>query len=205
MAKIFSTSNTEIAEDHKDSEKLLSHAGAPETISGKRFFFKDCFLLFEEIFCCCICFIVAIYISLFICICVVLDRSNNDSVKKLCGGFWEFMIVALVSPIIIPCLYCLYGCFFLFVCTWKWKVFSSACMLVMGVGTLHLCINVSENANCLQALRESTPPLPWLLYAGWVKTIFFFSGSFSLIYDEYFHKRPEHEGIVLMDAKHGMV
>lgn len=165
---------------------LLQHSeGAPEVVSGKRMELHDICNILKEIMCCFIAFVVLIYISVFICICIILQKTNNSTVKGNCGGFWEFMIIALISPIIIPLFYFVYSCILFFIFSIKWRKFYGACMFVFGVASLHMCIHVSENQLCLESLRNSTPPLPWLLYAGWVKTLFFFSGSFSLLYDEY--------------------
>lgn len=170
----------------KDSSRevlLPAAVPAPPTTSSKLPSFQNIYLICEEMLCCTITLALVIFLALFVCMCIILDKTNNIEVRTQCAGFWEFMLVALLSPVIIPTIYCMYMCLFLFVWAWRWKFFSGICMLVMGICSLHMAISVSENQKCIGALEKSTPPLPWLLYAAWVKCIFFFCGSISLLYD----------------------
>lgn len=140
----------------------------------------------EEVICCVIFFAIVLYIALFVCVAVILEKTNNEQVKTQCRGFWEFMIFALLSPLVIPCVYACGGIVFFFVCNWPWKLFSGACMILLGTSTLYMAMYCTENQLCTEALRASTPPVPWLLYAAYVKVIFFFSGSLTFLRD-YFH------------------
>jgi len=119
---------------------------------------------------CCVGFMLTLFfVTLFVCLCIVLNATNNPEVKAECSGFWEFMVVALLSPITFPVM------FLLVVGRVSWSVFSGTCCLVFGIVSLHMSIAMAEKTECVEALRRSTPPVPWLLYAVWLKTILFFS------------------------------
>lgn len=152
-------------------------------ISGRRANNRDLFNICVEMMCCFGCFILVFFVALFVCMCILLNTTNTENVRKACVGFWEFSLVALLSPILIPFVYGVYACCFV-ICFgwWNWYVYSGTCMFVMGVACLHMSIIVSQNSLCITALCESTPPVPWLLYAVWIKSVLFFSGSFSSLY-----------------------
>jgi hypothetical protein len=122
---------------------------------------------FMEALCCVGCLIGVTVLSLFVCLCVVLAATNNEIVKHSCSGFWEFMVIALLSPILIPLIYVV-------CCSSNWNIFSGVCCFVFGIVSLHMSISMGENERCVEALRMSTPPIPWLLYAVWLKTVLFF-------------------------------
>jgi len=146
---------------------------------------KDVANIFMGCICCAGFLVFVLFLMLFIGICALLAWNNTTNVKKLCPGFWEFSLVSLLSPIIIPSVYCVYGCCCLFCFGWwNWYLYSGTCMMVMAIAGLHMSITVSENGACIDALKQGTPssPVPWLLYAGWLKCILFFSGAFSSLY-----------------------
>lgn len=125
-----------------------------------------------------------LYLALFVCVAIILDKTNNESVKTECRGFWEFMVVSLLSPVLIPISYGCFGFLFFFVCNWpSWKLFSGACMILMGTSTLYMAMYCTEKQSCTDALKNSTPPVPWLLYAGYVKIMFYFCGSLAFLRD----------------------
>jgi uncharacterized BrkB/YihY/UPF0761 family membrane protein len=156
--------------------------GAPHNISGRKPDYRDWIYSLKEIVMCLgVCFILLVMI-VFILMCVLLSKTNTNEVKEACNGLWEFMLVAVLSPIIVPLFYCLYSCLFFLLCPWKWNIYFGACMLILGITGLHVSITMSENVSCVAALKESTPPLPLLLYASWIKTIICFCGAFSSFY-----------------------
>ena len=98
-----------------------------------------------------------VWIALVVIVSLLLSYGNTPAVRHSCAGFWDFMLVSTLSPAIIPTLYCLLSC-----CgCWAWQPFSGGCMLIMGVACLHLTITCSENGACMDAIRSTTPPLPW--------------------------------------------
>ena len=144
------------------------------TISSKTPEWKDVQRVLVELFLCATCVMCLLWIALFVVVALLLSYANTPTVRNACAGFWDFMLVSMLSPIIIPLLYCLLSC-----CAWPWKPFSGACMLIMGAACLHLTITSSEKASCMEAIRETTPPLPWLIYMGWLKASLYFSGAAS--------------------------
>jgi len=146
---------------------------------------RDFIKAFFECICCFGFLAAALFVFFFVMVCALLAWNDTDEVRKNCPGFWEYSLVALLSPLIIPAVYCVYCCCCLFVLGfWNWYAYSGACMLVMAIAGLHMSITSAENWNCVVALKSSTPssPLPWLLYACWLKCVLFFSGAFSSLY-----------------------
>ena len=130
-------------------------------------------VLIQFVFCA-VCIMLMLWIALFVIVALLLSYANTPAVRNSCAGFWDFMLVSMLSPVIIPVLYCLLSC-----CAWPWRPFSGACMLIMGGACLHLTITCSENVACMEAIRKTTPPLPWLIYMGWLKASLYFSGAVS--------------------------
>jgi hypothetical protein len=64
-------------------------------------------------------------------------------------------------------------------------------MLILGVACLHMTITCSENNECMQAIRETTPPLPWLIYMGWIKSGLYFAGALSTA-TAWYHNNSTH-------------
>jgi len=156
--------------------------GAPHCNSGKKPQLEDWVKTLKETILCVGLFASVLLIAVFICLCILLSKTNTDEVKGACSGFWEFMLIALLSPIVIPLFYCLYSCLFFMNCPWKWNIYSGTFMLTFGLIGLHMSITASENPACVKALRNSTPPLPWLLYVSWGKTVLFLCGAISSFY-----------------------
>jgi hypothetical protein len=154
-------------------------------------FWLDLRIICEEMICCWICFAVVLYIGLFVCMGIILEKSNNELVKTECRGFWEFMVVSLLSPVLIPILYVCCGFVFFCVWNWSWKFFSGVCMILMGTSTLYMAMYCTERQECKGALTNSTPPVPWLLYAAYVKVVFFFCGSLTFLRDYFYHGSPK--------------
>jgi hypothetical protein len=134
--------------------------------------------IFVETVCCVGFLFVVFFLILFVCLCIVLTATNNPVVKTNCSGFWEFMVISLLSPVVIPLIYVL-SCFS------NWNVYSGVCSFVFGAVALHMSIAMSEKATCVEALRNSTPDIPWLLYAVWLKTILFFTHFVYSFQDEW--------------------
>ena len=149
----------------------MSEKAAPHCISSRKPELQNLILYLKEMMFCLGTLFVLVIIGVSVSVCVLLSKTNNSLVKSSCGGLWEYMLVALLSPIIIPTFYCLYTCLFLMAFPWNWNVFSGTYILTLGIIGLHISISTSENSNCVNALRESTQPVPWLLYASWFKTI----------------------------------
>jgi hypothetical protein len=127
-----------------------------------------------ELMLCATCVVCVLWTVLVVLIGLLLSYGNTPRVRQHCAGFWDFMLVSTLSPIMIPVLYCMLSCG-----TWPWKPFSGACMFIMGIASLHLTITCSENGQCMDAIRETTPPFPWLIYMGWLKASLYLSGAWS--------------------------
>ena len=124
-----------------------------------------------------ICCLLMMYLFLFICLCVLLARANVPEVRSACAGFWDFMLATIFIPMAIPLLYCMIAC-----CFWvSWQAFYGACSLVLAIACLHMSLTAGENPACVDALRRTSEPLPWLLYAGYIKGALFATGTLSSI------------------------
>jgi len=122
------------------------------------------------------CCLLLILLTLFVFLCVLLAKANVPEVHASCPGFWDFMLAALFVPLVVPLLYCTVACLVV-----PWRAFYGACCLVMGVACLHVSLAAGENGACVDALRHTTEPLPWLLYAGYVQSALFTGGALSII------------------------
>ena len=130
----------------------------------------------------CVC---ALWLFFFIFICVLLARTNTPQVHEACAGFWDGMLFATLAPTLIPLLYCL-----LAPCLWlAWRPFSAGCALILCVVTLHLSLAAADRAECVDALRGASPPLPLLLFAGYVKSALFAAGALTLLHTH--HSQPQ--------------
>ena len=128
----------------------------------------------EGMFCAVVCVALA-WVAAFGCLCALLARANTPDVHASCSGFWDFMLASLFAPVVIPCLYCAVAC-----CLWiAWTPFYGACSLVMAVACLHMSLTAGENGHCVEALRRTSEPLPWLLYAGYIKGALFTAAAVS--------------------------
>ena len=141
--------------------------------------------LVVEFVMCASCLVCSLWTSLLVIVSLLLSYANTPDVRGSCAGFWDFMLVSILSPVIIPVLYCLLSC-----CAWPWKPFSGGCMLIMGIACLHLTITCSENRECMEAIRRTTPPLPWLIYMGWLKSSLYLAGAVSSFVAWYQGSRP---------------
>jgi hypothetical protein len=124
---------------------------------------------------CAVACVAAAWLTAFLCLCVLLSRANTPEVRTACPGLWDFMLAALLAPLAIPCLYCAVAC-----CLWvPWQPFYGACSLVMAVACLHMALTASESGACVEALRRTSEPLPWLLYAAYIKGGLFAAAAVS--------------------------
>ena len=143
-------------------------------ISSKRPGWKDVQNVVVEFVVCATCLMCTLWIAMFVVVALLLSYANTPAVRNSCAGFWDFMLVSMLSPVLIPVLYCMLSC-----CAWPWQPFSGGCMLILGIACLHLTIACSENRECMDAIRGTTPPLPWLIYMGWLKASLYLAGAVS--------------------------
>ena len=114
------------------------------------------------------------WLGLFVCLCVLLARANTPEVHAACAGFWDFMLVAVLAPVAIPCLYCVLAC-----CVTSWHHFSGGCALVMAIACLHSSLMAGQSPACVEALRRTSPPMPLLLFCGFGKAALFLAAALS--------------------------
>jgi len=120
--------------------------------------------------------VVLVWFAVFVLLCVLLARNNTPEVHSQCDGFWDFMLVSILSPILIPLAYCILSCGI-----WaRWSTFTCAACLIMACASLHMSLAASEKRACVVALGD--PPL--LLYAGYIKAIMYCVGSISTLLGE---------------------
>ena len=113
--------------------------------------------------------IAALWFAVFVTLCVLLSRTNTESVRVGCAGFWDCMLVATLAPIFVPLLYCLTAPCLLV----AWRPYSAACGLVLSVVCLYSSLSASQSPACVDALRRATPPMPMLIYVGFIKSALF--------------------------------
>lgn len=99
--------------------------------------------------------------------CWLLYEAHTPAVRSECGGFWDFMLVSLLSPLIFPLAYLLLGCGLVS----SWGTFMGIAYGALGVTSLIMTINAASNGKCVEAIRATVPPEPWLLLIGWLKAI----------------------------------
>ena len=131
----------------------------------------------------CVCYatlcLVAVWLAYFILACILLVRSNTPPVLDACKGFWEFMVVSITSPALIPLCYITVG-----MGAVSWKYFYIISSLTLAIAGLYMTAEASGNESCVHALRDTSPPEPWLLILSWIKVVAYISVSISGILSE---------------------
>ena len=121
------------------------------------------------------CLLFLLWVACFVAMCILLHRANTMDVRVACAGFWDFMLISMLSPFLIPTIYCMFS----FVMWWGWYPFSGSCMLIMGIMSFYVTLNAMESSACMEAIRDTTAPIPWLVYVGIIKTIVYCAGAIS--------------------------
>ena len=124
------------------------------------------------------CCMLSLCLALFVCLWVLLGYTNTPEVHAACFGLWDLMLVSMLTPCLVPIVYCALGSCLLL----AWRPFYGAMALVMGVACLHMALVAGETPGCVEALRLSTPPVPWLLYAAFLKSALFLSATASAFF-----------------------
>lgn len=103
----------------------------------------------------------------FISICLLLHFTNTHVVHDACPGLWDFVLYAFVFPMISPVLYLLLQ--------WSSSFTSLTTGCSFGLSLLGSVISLKASTSplCVESLRDATPPVPWLLFVAWMKTLFF--------------------------------
>ena len=147
--------------------------GPNSTVSGRVAEWARTAVIAVGCFACCV---ILAWIGLFVALCVLLARDNTPEVHAGCGGLWDFVLVSLLSPVLMPVAYCGLSCCISW--TEGWTTFSCVGCAVMGTVSIHMSLTYSENAGCIAALGE--PPL--LLFAVYIKSILYGVGALSAFY-----------------------
>jgi hypothetical protein len=163
-----------------NEEHELRDCSGPCIESSKRPELREATIIIMEtmecfgmtIFCC--------ILIAFIFSCVILSLNYNSEVMEFCGEYLDFMLISLISPLLLPCLYCL--CIFVLP---QWEYFITVYFFVFGITGLVLNTNLSQD--CISSIRKSTPPFPLLLFLGWLKCIAYISASVSKLFKIYYH------------------
>ncbi len=154
---------------------LESPPPPPPNISGKKPDWKDAGKAAFHCMICLGCLVCLLWITCFVLMSILLHKANTSEVRAACAGFWDFMLISLLSPVLIPSIYCIFSV----VMWWNWYSFSGSCMLILAIASLHMTLNASENSTCVEAIRNTTSPVPWLLYVGWIKSVVYCAGAIS--------------------------
>ena len=126
---------------------------------------------------CFACIMTTIWLTVFVSVCVLLYKTNTPQVHLNCPGFWDFMLVSILSPLLLPLFYLMTSS----VLTLSWSSFSTAWLLVMSMLSFIIVITATLNVQCVETLREITMPFPWLLFVGWIKCVMYFAGLVSVL------------------------
>lgn len=126
---------------------------------------------------CFVCIMIMIWLTVFVSVCILLNMTNTPQVHRSCPGFWDFMLISVLSPLLLPILYLLSSS----VLTLSWGSFSTAWLLVMSMLSFATVIGATLNSQCVESLRELTSPFPWLLFVGWIKSVMYFAGLVSAL------------------------
>lgn len=161
---------------HEEPLPLLvdSAAPAPFHISGRRVQASlSCSLLRGLL--CIACLMGVIWLTVLVSVCVLLQKTNTEQVHTSCPGFWDFTLVSVLSPFLLPLLFLLSSS----VLSLSWSAFSTAWLVTMTLFSVSITLAASMSLPCVETLRQATPPFPWLLFVGWVKTAMYMAGSIS--------------------------
>ena len=119
---------------------------------------------------CIACLACIIGLFIFTLCCLLLSVTHVQEVHEACPGLWDFVLISMLSPFILWLLY-------LF--TTSWSCLSPAAFGFLTVlGTL-ISVQSSLLPICVETLRVITPPVPWLLFLAWLKTIMFMTSMLS--------------------------
>jgi hypothetical protein len=122
---------------------------------------------------CCLC---SAWMLFFSALLVLLWHSHTKAVLEECGSFWDVMLLCIMSPPLVPFLYASASAF-----GTPWHSFVGFGALALFAVSLASGVQAASQVECVVALRASTPPLPWLLYAAWLKSVVFGSSAYSLL------------------------
>ena len=126
---------------------------------------------------CIACIMGIIWAIIFVCLCFLLHKTNTPEVHRNCPGFWDFTLVSILSPLLLPLLYLLSSS----ILTISWYSFYTAWLLVMSTFAFATALSATLNFHCVESLREITPPFPWLVFVGWIKTVIYLAGLGSAL------------------------
>jgi hypothetical protein len=101
----------------------------------------------------------AIWVVVAVCVCLVLSATNTPLVHAVCPGLWDFVLASLLFSLLSP-----------FVLLMAPSALTLACPAIFTLLGLLLSLRGSLEATCIEALRDATPPVPWLLVLAWTKT-----------------------------------
>ena len=110
---------------------------------------------------------------------LLLQMTNSIEVHEACPGLWDFVLLSVLFPFISPCLYLM---------TQSWSSLPLALLLFLAILGTTISVQSSVIPVCVETLRASTPPFPWLLFVAWIKTILYMSGSLSTLLRWLHHK-----------------
>ena len=130
---------------------------------------------------CIACTLCAIWTLLWAMIIFLLHETNVPKVHESCTALWDFVLVSVCMPIIMPIL------LVLTVADGYWSVVSPSLFLFLSLLGITVSLHASMNSVCVETLRSLTPPFPWLLFVAWMKTVFFIAGGLSSTHKLFHH------------------
>jgi hypothetical protein len=115
----------------------------------------------------------------FVAVCLLLHFNNTHAVHMACPGLWDFALYAFVFPMISPALYLLLQF------SSSFTALATGCAFGLSLIGAVISLKASTSSLCTETLRAATPPVPWLLFFAWLKTLLFLGALVSAL-------KPQH-------------
>jgi hypothetical protein len=111
-----------------------------------------------------LCLVFCICLVIFGALIALLRVTDTPDVHGACPGLWDFVLIALLLPVLMRCM--------------PQALLLSLLLFLTLLGTT-LCVRAALQPLCTETLRRLTPPLPWLLIVACAKTVLSFAGSLT--------------------------
>ena len=172
----------DIEADSDDDSDTPDHAppNDPAAMNPKTAYIQNA----GRLLACVMCALIVLWVAFFVIGCILVHSANVPAVHAACGGFWEFMVVALVSPALIPIGYAILG-----LGAFAWQDYYAIATVVLAIAALYMTSVAANSSQCQDAIRDTTPPEPWLIFFGWIKGVAYLAAAVSAVFSRYITKR----------------
>ena len=114
---------------------------------------------------CIACTLCVLWIIVLICLCFLLYATNTQAVHLACPALWDYVLAGMLLPLLWPILVILY--------IPSPPLLAFACPAIFTLIGLLVSLRATMYAECIETLRNATPPFPWLLCVAWLKTMLY--------------------------------